>query len=1185
VRMKVKDIFKKDIFRPINGVIKAEQRDVASITQEVNEFVVTKELSRHFDQFFSSYVDSLEARDISERAEKMAVWVSGFFGSGKSHFIKALYYLFSKQPVHINGDTKDAFEIFQEKIPDAMLLGNIKKALSGDTDAILFNIDTKADQNKGRNAILAVFLNVLNELEGYSSDFPHIAHMERYLDRNNKYKDFKTTYTQLTNADWEEQRTDYQFHQDEIIESLSQVLGQSKESCSRWIDSAESDFSMTVENFAKWTKEYLDKKGSEKRLLYLVDEIGQFVGQDGHLMLNLQTIVENLGVVCEGRVWVVVTSQEDIDKVLGSLSNARSNDFSKITGRFKLRLSLSSANTDEVIQKRLLEKEEPSKEPLKNLYQPNADILKNQLSFSQAGMTLLPYQSDKDFVKNYPFIPYQFSLLQKIFEVIRRVGATGLHLARGERSMLDAFQHAAQKVSHEDTGILVPLYDFYPSIENFLDTSVKSSIQKAKENPTLGEFDACILQILFMIRYVDEIKATIDNLVTLCIDHIDADRLSLKEKIEKSLSKLEKNTLISRSGDHYYFLTNEEQDISREIKIIQISPGEESNLLGRIIYDDINKQNKKHRYSKTGKDFEYNRLCDGYAIGGRIEKGLTISIISPFFEEYDLYGRERCIAESSNDGGYILVKLLDNEKLISEVREYIKTEKYIQQKNAGNPEVERILRDRKDENRERRNRITNFLKEMLQEAEFFIAGQAFDPETQDPYSSFIKAFDYLIDTTFPKMKYIENPTQHPLEEIQSILRKNDLAEMVLDFEVPENNPDAIKEIKNYIDLYASQSKQIILDDLIRNIFANRPYGWQEFQTLLLLIKLYLSGNIHLVMNNTVLERTRIYEIISKTSNWKKITIRQRKKTDPAKIESARQLGQVLFAEMGPDKEDALVEFLKKQLLSWQQRLEKYNQWADMGNYPGKSEIKQGLGLISQLMSPKDSFAFIEAFIEKEQELKEFASPFHDIKNFYENQKKIWDDLREAKSTFGINRYELENVKGIKENLIHIDEILNSTSPYSLIKDIPNLVLRIRNANDEILNTKREELNKVGKECLNELDTQVKKLGMSDDETEKSKQVIQSFLNNAQQEKSAANLELNKKRIREILVEEVPRLESLVQTQDPENPVDIKQTEKIDLSSYADDTYLETEDDIRKLIERIKSKLTTIINEGKRIKIR
>ena len=96
-------------------------------------------------------------------------------------------------------------------------------------------------------------------------------------------------------------------------------------------------------------------------------------------MLNLQTIIENLGVVCGGRAWVVVTSQEDIDKVLGSLSNARSNDFSKIQGRFKTRLSLSSANTDEVIQTRLLEKKQGVVDKLKGIYSKNADILKNQL--------------------------------------------------------------------------------------------------------------------------------------------------------------------------------------------------------------------------------------------------------------------------------------------------------------------------------------------------------------------------------------------------------------------------------------------------------------------------------------------------------------------------------------------------------------------------------------------------------------------------------------------------------------------------------------------------------------------------------------------------------------------------------------------------------------------------------------
>ena len=141
-----------------------------------------------------------------------------------------------------------------------------------------------------------------------------------------------------------------------MVEALSETLGQSRESAEKWIDEAESSFALTVENFCKWVKEYLDSKGPDHRLIFLVDEVGQFIGTDSHLMLNLQTITEDLGTICKGRAWVVVTSQEDIDAVLGEMKKTKANDFSKIQGRFKTRLSLSSANVDEVIQARLLRK-------------------------------------------------------------------------------------------------------------------------------------------------------------------------------------------------------------------------------------------------------------------------------------------------------------------------------------------------------------------------------------------------------------------------------------------------------------------------------------------------------------------------------------------------------------------------------------------------------------------------------------------------------------------------------------------------------------------------------------------------------------------------------------------------------------------------------------------------------------
>ncbi len=106
----------------------------------------------------------------------MGVWVSGFFGSGKSHFIKILSYLLANREVSHNGVTRNALSFFEEKIDDALLLADIRKSVQHPTDVVLFNIDSRANVEDGVDAILKVFLKVFNELAGYCGDFPHIAH-------------------------------------------------------------------------------------------------------------------------------------------------------------------------------------------------------------------------------------------------------------------------------------------------------------------------------------------------------------------------------------------------------------------------------------------------------------------------------------------------------------------------------------------------------------------------------------------------------------------------------------------------------------------------------------------------------------------------------------------------------------------------------------------------------------------------------------------------------------------------------------------------------------------------------------------------------------------------------------------------------------------------------------------------
>ena len=227
--MKIENLFTKDLNRDINGVVKADQVDNESVFIELDEYVVTNELDRHFRSFFESYVPAVRNPNDPAIMGKIGVWVSGFFGSGKSHFIKILSYLLENKTVTKNGKSRQAFDFFKDKITDAMLLGDIRTAISKDTDVILFNIDSRANTDDKEDAILKVFLKVFNERLGYCGDHPHIAHMERELDNRGQYQAFQDAFAKLTDSTWLSERDAFYFYRDEMGQALSTATGQTED--------------------------------------------------------------------------------------------------------------------------------------------------------------------------------------------------------------------------------------------------------------------------------------------------------------------------------------------------------------------------------------------------------------------------------------------------------------------------------------------------------------------------------------------------------------------------------------------------------------------------------------------------------------------------------------------------------------------------------------------------------------------------------------------------------------------------------------------------------------------------------------------------------------------------------------------------------------------------------------------
>lgn len=247
--MQIKDMFRKKIDREIQGVIIVGQGEETNVAQELEEYVVTRELQRHFADFFAAY-----KKGIQGTTPKMGVWISGFFGSGKSHFLKILSYLLQNKQV---GD-KHAIDYFIEdqKITNQMVLADMQLAANTPSDVILFNIDSKSDSNgkENKDAIVNVFLKVFNEMQGFCGSMPHLADLERRLSEEGRFEEFKEKFEEEYGDPWESSRQDFDFIQDSVVDVLSDMDFMSESAARNWCEKATESYQISIEDFAKRVK-------------------------------------------------------------------------------------------------------------------------------------------------------------------------------------------------------------------------------------------------------------------------------------------------------------------------------------------------------------------------------------------------------------------------------------------------------------------------------------------------------------------------------------------------------------------------------------------------------------------------------------------------------------------------------------------------------------------------------------------------------------------------------------------------------------------------------------------------------------------------------------------------------------------------------------------------------------------
>ena len=1052
--MLMKEMFEKEIDRDIQGVIIVGQSEAENVAQELDEYVVTKELQKHFADFFSAY-----KKGIVGTTPKMGVWISGFFGSGKSHFLKILSYLLANKSV---GDKKaidyfadDSLTEGKPKIVDRIVLADMKLAADTDTDVVLFNIDSKSDSNSKQNkdAIVHVFLKVFNEMQGFCGAMPFLADLERKLTEEGQYNEFKQKFEEVYGEAWEDSRQDFDFIQDDVVEVLTGMDFMSEAAARNWCEKAAEPYQISIEDFAKRVKAYIDRKGNNHHVVFLVDEIGQYIGEDSKLMLNLQTVTEELGKECMGKAWVIVTSQQDID----SVTKVKGNDFSKIQGRFDTRLSLSSANVDEVIKKRILEKKETPAQTLRLLYGQKATIIKNLITFND-GVEKKLYADENDFACVYPFVPYQFNLLASVLTSIRTHGASGKHLSEGERSMLAMFKESAMEYKECEVGTIIPFHAFYDALENFLDHSHRGVIIRAYENDMINPehkekvFAVDVLKVLFMIKYVDKVVvANIDNITSLMVEGIDDDRISLKGKVEDALKVLMRQNLVQKNGDIYVFLTDEEQEINREIESQSVEMAEIINKVSEMIYEDIF-TDKKYKYPAfNGRySFHFNQIVDDRPYKPTQNFDVGVRILTPASD----YGTdETTLRMVSGQGREVLVVLPDDRAFMDEIQRYLKIEKYLRlNTSSALSKYESIKEAKRLEMRERNANAKLFLTESLKDAVIYVNGDRAQINVKEVSARINEALGRLVKTVYHKLNYIDAAMGE--DEIRKLLKTSN--QLTLNLEGgTEPNIHALDDVLQYV---AGNSRMHVKTSMksIKDRFMKAPYGFVEDDVQWLVAKLFKRGELSFFVNGasvTMMNKDveEIINYITKKAFVEKLMMEERVRVQDKDKKVVRDVLKELFHTSSPsDDEDAVmnyfISFANKLITELRVMKKDY----DRVKYPGLKVIEEGIRIMSDIVQIQSPVEFFQTVSKKQDDLLDFAEDYEPIKAFFAGEQKgIFD-----KSLLYLEKYddsktyivdaELENVVDAVRTIVKKDK------PFADIPKLPELLKQFTDAYTKVL---------------------------------------------------------------------------------------------------------------------------------------
>ncbi|HPD39726.1 MAG TPA: BREX system P-loop protein BrxC, partial [Mesotoga infera] len=606
--MTIKELLKMNIEEEVPLVIKAGDQDLELEQKEISQYIVTRQIESHLEKFLENY--KLPSTD------KIGVWISGFFGSGKSYFAKILGYLLSNHTLP-RGIT--ARELFNERVASCANPEFIKASISAlnsiPAEVVMFEIIGEGSMTG--DTVQQVMFKKLLQAGGYSG-VPTVAIMEYELDTFGHLDEIKE-YVKTRNADYGRIVTNTgEFRR--YATGAMKELGYSPEEADDFLKSAVDKYeNLTPVDFAEHCAAYAKK--TEKRLVFIIDETGQYVTSikdNDDRILALQAVAEAFSSKGQGSVRLIVTSQEKLDQLIAN-SNFDKRKLGKLTDRFEIRLDLTSENVDEVARERLLKKKIEA-EPLfeKTLRENQGNIN----TISDTNGSYKKTETKDQFMNYYPFHPYQFQLIPDFVQNAR--GAS--YQQATARKFIFLVDSILKNLKDEEFGRMVNATDLFDALgTGFFGAEVIALVKSADDYMGENVKASDILKALYILKNLTKIGANETVITRMLCKNIFDRQYELSREVKDALDYLEKTKYITRYNGEINLVTDLEREFIKEMENTVIDIPKRNEEIVRQLQSIFNY--KEVQYA-DGPSVPLEWLFENNSIVGK-KKGLKVSV-SPF---------------------------------------------------------------------------------------------------------------------------------------------------------------------------------------------------------------------------------------------------------------------------------------------------------------------------------------------------------------------------------------------------------------------------------------------------------------------------------------------------------------------------------------------------------------------------